>query len=54
MMFAAGGPKLYATIEQTVVQAAYVHCRKNQVRTASLLGISRNILRHRLKLYGLI
>ncbi len=53
-VFARGGPALYASIEETLVRTAFAFCRENQVHTARLLGISRNILRHRMKLYGLI
>jgi sigma-54-specific transcriptional regulator len=53
-IFDKGGEAVFASIEETVFRTAYDYCRENQVRTAGLLGISRNILRHRLKLYGLI
>ncbi|PPD41630.1 MAG: sigma-54-dependent Fis family transcriptional regulator [Methylobacter sp.] len=43
---------LFDTIEETIIRTAYEHCENNQVQTGRLLGISRNILRHRLKRYG--
>jgi sigma-54-specific transcriptional regulator len=53
-IFERGGDNVFASIDETVFRTAYAYCRENQVRTAGVLGISRNILRHRLKLYGLI
>lgn len=53
-LFEAGGDNLYAKIESRVVRCAFEYCQQNQLQTARLLGISRNILRHRLKLYGLL
>jgi sigma-54 dependent transcriptional regulator len=35
-----------------VIKAAYEFCHRNQLQTAKLLGISRNILRARLIEYG--
>lgn len=46
------GEKLFDLIDETIFRTAYQFCEKNQVQTGKLLGISRNILRHRLKLYG--
>lgn len=43
---------LFEKIEEKVIQTAYDYCESNQVQTSRLLGISRNILRHRLKRYG--
>ena len=51
-MFEDGRPDLYAEIESSVVRAAYEFCHRNQVQTARLLGISRNIVRARLMQYG--
>jgi hypothetical protein len=45
---------LYDTIENEVVQAAYEFCHGNQVHSAELLGISRNVLRAQLKRFGLL
>lgn len=46
--------QLFEKIEETIVKTAYDFCEHNQVQTARMLGISRNILRHRLQLYGLL
>ncbi|MDB6060995.1 MAG: Fis family transcriptional regulator [Verrucomicrobiaceae bacterium] len=48
------GKHLFADIEARVVRCAFEYCQHNQLQTAKLLGISRNILRHRLKLYGML
>jgi sigma-54-specific transcriptional regulator len=45
---------LYQLIDETVIRKAYVYCERNQVRTARLLGISRNIVRDRLIRYGML
>lgn len=47
-------PKLFEVIEETVVRTALEFCEGNQVQTARLLNISRNVLRHKLGLYGLL
>lgn len=46
-------PKLFEIIEETVIRSAYEYCDHNQVQTARLLDISRNILRHRMAQYGI-
>ncbi|MET0379244.1 MAG: sigma 54-interacting transcriptional regulator, partial [Spongiibacteraceae bacterium] len=46
------GENVYAEIESRVIRCAFEFCQHNQLQTAKLLGISRNILRHRLKLYS--
>ena len=43
---------LYDTLEDAIIRTAYGFCENNQVQTGRLLGISRNILRHRLKRFG--
>ncbi|WP_173043820.1 sigma-54-dependent Fis family transcriptional regulator [Nitrospira sp. KM1] len=53
-LFDADTPDLYRLIDETVFQAAYEYCERNQLRTARLLGISRNIVRDRLLRYGLL
>ncbi|MDQ8936237.1 sigma-54 interaction domain-containing protein [Acinetobacter rudis] len=40
--------EVYSTIEQQLLRTAYHYCHKNQVKTAQLLGLSRNILRAKL------
>jgi len=47
-------PQLYHSIDETVIRTAYAYCDKNQLRTARLLGVSRNIVRDRLSRYGLL
>jgi sigma-54 dependent transcriptional regulator len=47
-------PGMFQTIEELLVRRAYARCRDNQVRTARLLGISRNTLRTLLKRHGLL
>lgn len=41
-------------IEESTIRVAYEFCHRNQMQTAKLLGISRNIVRARLLKYGLI
>jgi sigma-54-specific transcriptional regulator len=45
---------LFEIIEETVIRTAFEFCEENQVQTARLLDISRNVLRHKLTLYGLL
>lgn len=40
-------------VEEALITRALEKCNYNQVRTAQMLGISRNTLRHRIKKYGL-
>jgi sigma-54-specific transcriptional regulator len=53
-LFQEARPELYGFVEEVLVRTAYAHCAENQVRTARLLGISRNILRAQLKRFGLL
>lgn len=53
-MIESGEPFLLDTIEQTLIRTAFSWCQQNQVQTAKVLGISRNILRTYLKRHGLI
>jgi DNA-binding NtrC family response regulator len=52
--FAAPGLSLFRDMERQLVEEAYRHCGGNQVRTAELLGISRNVVRTLLKRHGLL
>ena len=52
--FAKPGNNLFRDVEQRLVKDAFHHCNENQVRTAELLGISRNVIRTLLKRYGLL
>jgi sigma-54-specific transcriptional regulator len=45
-------PNLYAEIETAITRTAYDFCDRNQVQTARLLGISRNIVRAKLMQCG--
>ena len=45
---------LHARVESALIRAAYRHCHHNQVHTAALLGITRNVLRTHLKRQGLL
>jgi sigma-54-specific transcriptional regulator len=51
-LFESDRPDLYAAIDAAVIKTAYEFCHRNQLQTAKLLGISRNILRARLMEYG--
>ncbi len=53
-LFESGAENLYELVEAKLFQTAYEYCHRNQLQTAKLLGISRNILRHRLKQYGML
>jgi sulfonate transport system substrate-binding protein len=50
--FEQGGPQLYERIEEAVMRSAYRYCENNQLQTARLLDISRNIVRARLIQFG--
>ncbi|MDX2020797.1 MAG: sigma-54 dependent transcriptional regulator [Deltaproteobacteria bacterium] len=47
-LFDENPPELHAKIEETVMRVAFDYCHRNQLQTARLLGISRNIVRARL------
>jgi len=51
-LFEENLPDLYNTLEHTIMRVAYQYCQNNQLQTARLLGISRNIIRARLIQYG--
>jgi sigma-54-specific transcriptional regulator len=51
-LFEDGGPNLYAEIDAAIIRTAYEFCHRNQVQTARLLGISRNIIRAKLMQCG--
>ena len=53
-LFNSDRPKIYQFIDETVIRTAYEYCEQNQLRTARLLGISRNVVRDRLARYGLL
>jgi sigma-54-specific transcriptional regulator len=47
-VFEDGRPDLYSEIETAITKTAYEFCHRNQVQTARLLGVSRNIVRAKL------
>jgi len=47
--FEAPGTSLFNDIERRLVQDAYLYCDSNQMRTAELLGVTRNVVRTLLK-----
>jgi sigma-54-specific transcriptional regulator len=51
-LFEEGRPDLYEEIETAITMTAYEFCHRNQVQTARLLGISRNIVRAKLMQCG--
>jgi sigma-54-specific transcriptional regulator len=53
-LFNSDRPNIYQFIDETVIRTAYDYCEQNQLRTARLLGISRNVVRDRLVRYGLL
>ena len=53
-MIEAELPDLFDSVEESLVRTAFDSCHRNQVQTARVLGISRNILRTHLKRFGLI
>lgn len=53
-MMRDGQQDLYEKIEATLGRTAYEWCDQNQVHTARVLGITRNVVRTQLKRFGLI
>jgi len=53
-LFDRGGEDIYQEIDGTIIKAAYEYCHHNQLQTAKLLGISRNVLRAKLAALGFI
>lgn len=53
-LFESGKAQLYDYFEDALVRTAYHHCHHNQVQTAKLLGLSRNVLRAKLIKMGAI
>lgn len=53
-LFESSPNALYEHIEEAVMRSAFRYCHQNQVQTARLLGISRNIVRARLLKIGAI
>lgn len=53
-MIEAGNPDLFESVEESLIRTVFAWCHQNQVQSAKVLGISRNILRTHLKRFGLI
>jgi sigma-54-specific transcriptional regulator len=53
-LFRSATPELLPQLEELIVRQAFAYCGGNQVHSARLLGISRNVLRTHLKRLGLI
>jgi sigma-54-specific transcriptional regulator len=53
-LFRSPTPDLLPKLEEMIVRRAFEYCGGNQVHSAKLLGISRNVLRTHLKRFGLI
>jgi sigma-54-specific transcriptional regulator len=51
-LFEQEPPDLFERIEHVVLKTAYHYCSHNQLQTARLLGISRNVVRARLIQFG--
>ena len=51
-LFEENPPNVFEEVERRLLRAAYRYCDRNQVHTARLLGISRNVVRARLIQYG--
>jgi sigma-54-specific transcriptional regulator len=51
-LFALGVQDLYERIDERLMISAYRFCQLNQLQTARLLGISRNVVRARLIAHG--
>ena len=47
-LFEQNPPELYSKVEEKLMRVAFEYCHRNQLQTARLLGISRNIVRARL------
>ena len=52
MLFQQYEGKVYENFEDQLLRTAYYHCHHNQVKTAKLLGLSRNVIRSRLVALG--
>ncbi|RZL02713.1 MAG: sigma-54-dependent Fis family transcriptional regulator [Rubrivivax sp.] len=53
-LLAEGHTGLFEKVESALIHAAFAHAGQNQVRTAKVLGITRNMLRTQLKRHGLL
>jgi sigma-54-specific transcriptional regulator len=53
-LFGSGEPELLDRLIDVIVTEAFAHSQDNQVRTAALLGVTRNVIRTYLKRAGII
>jgi sigma-54-specific transcriptional regulator len=53
-LFEDGATDVHAVVEERLLRHALRRTGSNQVQTAQLLGITRNVLRHRMKSYRLL
>ena len=53
-LLSEGRPDLFDLVESALVHSAYAQAHENQVRTARMMGITRNMLRTLLKRHGLL
>lgn len=53
-LFDAPAERLMERLEALIIERAYTHSHFNQVRTAQLLGVTRNVVRTLLKRHGLV
>lgn len=53
-LLSEGRPDLFDLVESALVHSAYAQANENQVRTARMMGITRNMLRTLLKRHGLL
>jgi aliphatic sulfonates family ABC transporter substrate-binding protein len=53
-LFKSERPNLHHEIEEILFRTAYAFSGKNQLRTARLLGVSRNVVRARLLAHGIL
>jgi sigma-54-specific transcriptional regulator len=53
-LLAESPARLYHTVEEALVKAAFAHVHENQVHAARVLGVTRNTLRTLLKHHGLL
>jgi len=51
-LFEESGGALHERVEESLLRAAYHFCHHNQVHTANLLGLSRNVTRTKLIAIG--
>ena len=53
-LFESRAPHIHTRVEELTVQLAFAHGDSNQVKTAALLGVSRNVVRTLLRRVGLL